>query len=144
MEGGHRAVGERFEKREMDEIDVEVQDVELERVLADVVEHGQVRGQVGLERRRIEPDCLIALGDEARRGARLGAREEGHIVTEIDKRVGEVRDDSLRASVETRRHRLVERSDERNPQSLRPVARGLSSGREAERSPRSRSIRVLV
>ena len=43
----------------MDQVDVEMQDVELGAPLAQLVQHREMRREIGLERGRIEPDGLV-------------------------------------------------------------------------------------
>ena len=71
MQRRHRARRNPLEQREMQQVDVEMQHVELVRALAHLVQHREVRGDVGFERRRIEADRLIAHRREPRGGPRI-------------------------------------------------------------------------
>ena len=95
----------------MDQVDVEVDDVELVAPLVHLVQHRQVRREVGLERAGIEPDGLVPHRHQRGAGPRLGAGEQRHLVAELDQGVGEVGDDPFRAAVEAGRDRFVERRD---------------------------------
>ena len=99
MQRGHRAVRETLEQREMNEIDVEVEDVEFVGALAHLMQHREMRGDVGLERAGIEPDGLLAHGNESRRRAGVSAGEQGDVVPQFHQRVCQVGDDTLGAAV---------------------------------------------
>jgi hypothetical protein len=71
---------ERLEERKMEEVDVEMQHVELVAPFVQLVQHREMRREVGVERAGIEPDRLVAHGHERGPGPRLGAREQGHLV----------------------------------------------------------------
>ena len=101
MQRGQRAVRERLEEREMKQIDVEMEHIELVGARADLVQHREMRGNVGLERVRIEPHCLLAHRDEARPRAGVAAREERHIVAELHERIRQVGYDPFGAAIET-------------------------------------------
>ena len=87
----------------------------------DLVQHRHVRREIGLEIAGIEPDGLIAAGHQLGLGPRFGAGEQGHLVAEVDERIRQVRDDSLRAAIKSRRHRLVQRRNLSDPHSSGPT-----------------------
>ena len=51
-------------EREMQHVDMEVEDVELVPPVMDLLHHGQMRCQIGLEPARIESDGLVAARDQ--------------------------------------------------------------------------------
>ena len=77
-----------------------MEDVELVPAAVHLVQHRQVRREVGLEFAGVQPDRLVAAGDQRRPGLGFGAGEEGDVVPEPDQGVGEVGDDALGAAVE--------------------------------------------
>lgn len=111
MQGGEGPIGEALEHREVDHVGVEMDDVEVVGTLHHLRQHDQVCGQVRLERRRIQPDRLIAYGDETR--ARLGVDrgEQGDVVPQVDQGVGQVGDDAFGAAIQPGRHGLIQRRD---------------------------------
>ena len=114
-----------LEEGKMDQVDVEVQDVELGAPLAQLVQHREMRREIGLERGRIEPDGLVTHRHERGSGARLGTGKQRHLVAELDQRVGEMGDDPFGTAVKTGRDGLVKRCDLRNlhqPLSRVPVS----------------------
>ena len=68
----------------------------------------------------IEPDRLIAHRHQLGLGLRVGAGEQGHLVAQVDQRVGQVGDDPLGAAIESRRHGFVQRRDLGDPHSSGP------------------------
>ena len=93
----------------MQHVDMEVQHVELVGAPAHFLQHRQVRGEIGLEHCRIEPDRLVAHRHQFGAGARIGAGEQRHLMAQINQRVGKVSDDALGAAVEFRRGGFVQR-----------------------------------
>jgi hypothetical protein len=110
--GARRAL---LEEREVDEVDMEMQDVELVLPSAHVVQLREMGREVGLERRRVEPDRLVTHRHERGLGPRLGGREQRHLVAELRQGIRQMRHDPFRAAVEAWRHRLVQRCDLRDP-----------------------------
>jgi hypothetical protein len=88
-------------------LDVEVQHVELVRVAAHALDHQQVVGH-GVGHLGIEAQRGWGAGDEARRGLRIGAREQGHVAPQPYQLLGKVRNDPLGTPVQPRRHALRE------------------------------------
>ena len=68
MQRGHRLVRKRAEQRQVQVLDVEMQQVELARARPDALEHQQVMGQ-GILHARIQPQRMRGAGDQAGRGA---------------------------------------------------------------------------
>ena len=95
----------------MDEINVEMQEIEFAPAQMKLVQHGEMRRHIGFQRRRIEPDGLIAHRHQCRPCLRLRAREQRHVVPKLHQRVGQVRHDPFGAAVEPGRDRLIQRRD---------------------------------
>ena len=114
MQRRHRVLRQRLEEREMQQVDVEVQDVELAAARAHFVQHREMCGDIGLERRGVEPDRLVAHRCEPRPRPRVAACEQRDVVAERHQRFGEVRDDPFGPAVKARRHRLAQRGDLRD------------------------------
>src|SRR5207253_2317696 len=102
----------------MQEIDVEMKNIELGRTLSYVVEHRQMCRNIRFEHAGIETDGLIADGGEPCPGACVRASEQRNVVSQIDHRVGEVRDDPLGAAIQARWNGFVERRDVRYTKTL--------------------------
>ena len=77
----------------------------------DLVQHGQVRGEVGFQRRGSSRIACSRTAHQPRLGACIGRGEQRDLVAEIAQRIAQVRDDSLRAAIELRRYGFVERGD---------------------------------
>ncbi len=121
VQGGERPLRIVLEEREVDHVGVEVDDVEVVRAPAHLVQHGHVRGEVRLQRGRIQPDGLIAHGHQLGLGFRVGAGEQGDLVAELDQGVAQVSDDTLGAAVELGGDRLVQRRHLRDLHSIYPL-----------------------
>ena len=107
---GQSPSSQRAEKREMEEIDVKMENVELLRVLAYLIDHQhEVRNAVA--HGRIEAERASTTGNQLGAGDRIPARKERHIVAKPDKFFGQIGNDPLSAAIETRRNTLNERSD---------------------------------
>jgi hypothetical protein len=104
VQGGQGAVGAVAKERELHHVGVEVDDVELVGQGPDLGDLAQVSGEIGFQGRGIKPDGLVANGDQLGLGLGFGAGEQGDVVTEIDERVGQVGDDTLRAAIQTWRN----------------------------------------
>ena len=115
------------EHGEMQKVRVKVQHVELACARKHFVQHRKMGGDIGFARRIVQSKRALATRVQRSARARISAREQRHFVTEVDQRVGKVRDDPLGAAVQARRHRLVQRRDLRNAQSAfgRDLARDL-------------------
>ncbi len=111
VERGQGALGHVLEEGEVDHIGVEVDEIELVRPPPHLVQHGHVRGEVRLQQRRIQPDRLVARGNQPGLGLGLGAGEQGHLMAQFDKGIGQVGHHPLRAAIQLRRDRLVQRRD---------------------------------
>ncbi len=108
VQGGECARGHFLEQREVQHVGVEVQHVKLVHAASDLVQHGQVCGQVGLQRRGVQPDRLVAHGRQARLGGGISAGKQGHVMSEIDQSVAQVGDHSFRTAIEFGRDRFIE------------------------------------
>ena len=101
---------QRAEKREVEQIDVKMKNVELLRALAHLINHQhEVRNDVA--HGRIKAQRTSATGSQLGAGDGVPARKERHIVAKPDKFFGQVGNDPLSAAIETRRNALNERSD---------------------------------
>ncbi|MNL17894.1 hypothetical protein D3C87_1390150 [compost metagenome] len=111
VQGGHRLVRQVAEEGEMDDVGVEMDDVELVGAVQNLGQQGHVRGQIGFQRFRVQPDGLIAHRDQPRPRLGLGAGEQGHFVAQIDQGVCQMGHDPFGAAVKPWRHRLIEGRD---------------------------------
>lgn len=94
----------------MQHIDMEVQDVELLRAAADVLEHDDVvRKEVGHV--RIEPEGDFAAGHQLGGGERVAARKERDVMAEPDEFFGKAMNNPLRSAVKLWRNTFCERGD---------------------------------
>src|SRR5690606_24842646 len=118
-------------EREVQHVDVEVDDVEPIRAAPDFVEHGEVCGDIRFERAFVQSDGAIPHHDKVSRGDRVPGPEERHVVSERHQNVRQEGDDALRAAVELRRDRFVEWRYLRDPHS-KP---NLSTPRYYRRTP---------
>src|SRR6266567_4771823 len=107
----HGPIRAMLEEREMDHVDVKMQHIELIRPQPHFVQHRKMRSKIGLERRRIEPDRLVAHCYDLGARSSAAAREQGDVMPKLDQGVGEMRDDPLGSSVELRRNGFVQRRD---------------------------------
>ena len=95
----------------MNHVDVEMDHVEFVPALANLVQHGEVGGEVGFRGRWIETDRLIADRDEPGFSVGVGAGEQRHLVPKIHQGVAKMSNHPLGAPVEFRRHGFIEGSD---------------------------------
>ena len=116
---GHGAGRELVKNREMELVDVKVQHVELRRHLPHLVEHQHVVWN-GIAHRWIEPKRLCAARHELCGGDGLPAGEQRDIMALRHQSLGEIADDSFRASVEARRHAFDQGGNLRNSHWLGP------------------------
>ena len=115
----------------MDQVGVEVDEVERVLPFVDFAHHREMRGEIGFEARRIEPNRLIADGHKFRAGFGIGAGKQGHLVAKLDQSFGEEEDDALGATIELGRNRLVQR---RNLRDLHLLSWPEQPGRTAKRA----------
>jgi hypothetical protein len=108
VQRGDGALGDVLEHREMDQVDVEVQHVEALRTATHLMQHRQMRREIGFQRRRIKPNRLVAHGYQGCTGFRLGAREQRDVVAKIRKRIREMGDDAFGATVQLWRNGLIQ------------------------------------
>jgi hypothetical protein len=83
----------------------------------------QMRGQVRLQRRGVQPDGLVAHRGQSGGGLRLGAGEQRHVMAQGHQRVGQVRHHPLGAAVQLGRHGFVQRGDLGDTHSQNSLAR---------------------
>jgi hypothetical protein len=114
VQGGQGLVRIGSEQREMDHVGMKVDDVELIHAVQNFAQHRQVGGEVGLQRRGVEADSLVANRDQARPGLGVSAGEQGDIVAQIHQGVRQMRHDALGSSIQLRRDGLVKRGDLRD------------------------------
>ena len=124
VERRHRGSGDSAQQRELHEVDVEVQDVEVLRALADLLQHQQVVRQ-RIAHRRVEAERGGGAFDQP--GARLGiaAGEEGDVVALRHQLLGQVGDDALGAAVEPGRDALGQGRDLGDLHGWAPRGRGI-------------------
>ena len=94
----------------MEEINVKMKNVELLRALAHLIDH-QHKVRNAVAHGSIEAQRTITTGSQLGGGDRVPASKERHIVTKPHEFFGQIGDDPLSASIETRRNALDERSD---------------------------------
>ena len=128
VQGGDGPARHLVEDGEMKLIDVKMQDVELGRHAANLVEHQHVVGD-DVFHRGVQSQRLRTARHELRRGDRLAAREQGHVMALRHQFLGDVRGDPFRAAVEPGRDALHQGSN------LRDLHCGLPHVDAAGRSP---------
>jgi hypothetical protein len=101
---------QRAEKREVEEIDVKMENVEVLRVLAYLIDH-QHEMRNAVAHGRIEAERASTTRSQLCAGDRIPTCKQRHLVAEPDKFLGQIGSDPLGAAVETRRNALNERSD---------------------------------
>ena len=114
VQGRQRAVGETGHEREMQQINMEMDDVEIVGLAAHVVQHHQMVGQ-GVLDGGIESQGHVRAADQFRRGPRVAAGKQGDVVALMNKFFGEVGNHPLGAAVEVGRHAFHQRGNLRNP-----------------------------
>ena len=111
------ALGEVLEHWKVKKIGVEMQNIEVSDASAHLVQHHQMGGDIRLESAAIEPNGLFAPDDKIRLGCRVGARKQRYLVAKVDERLAEVGNNSFCATIEHRRHGLVQGGNLRDLQS---------------------------
>src|SRR4029434_5884718 len=96
-------------------IDVEVDDVELDRGVDDLIEHHHMMGE-GIDAVRIEAEAAADDRSQICACPRIARGVEGHLMALPDKLFGQVRDDALRTAVENGWNALEQRRDDRDSQ----------------------------
>ena len=99
MQRGHGSRRKILEERKVDEVDVEMQEIELVPAQMKLVQHGKVSRQVRFQRRRVEPNSLVAHRNQSRPRMGLRTREQRDLVPKLDESVGQMRHDPLGAAV---------------------------------------------
>src|ERR1700680_1315997 len=107
---GHSPSCQRAEKREMDQIDVKMENVEFLRVLPYLIDH-QHEVWNAVAHGRIKAERTSTTGNQLGAGDRIPTCKERRPVAEPNKFFGQIGSDPLGAAVETRRNALNERSD---------------------------------
>ena len=126
MQGGDGAARDRPEQRELELIDMEVQDVEVVGALAHAIEHQHVIGD-RIEDAGVEPQRLGHAGHEIGGRDRIAAGKQRDVMAERDELFGQVGDDPLGAAIKPWRHALDQRRDLRDFHwCLRTAPRGLN------------------
>ena len=110
MQRGHGAIDEVADERKMQDVDVKMQNVELVRDRAHLIEHHDMVGDRILDA-RIQTQGGLAERLEPGRRAGVAAGEQSHVVALPDQLLRQVGDDPFRAPIEPRRAALEERSD---------------------------------
>ena len=101
---------QRSEKREMEQIDVKMKNVEFLCALAHLINHQhEVRNDVA--HGRIKAKRASTTGSQLGAGDGVPACKERHIVAKPDEFFGQIGNDPLSAAIETRRNALNERGD---------------------------------
>ena len=110
MQGGHRAMSRAGKQRQVQQVEVEVQDVERRSLPADPIQHHQVMRQRILHA-GIEAQRDVGAGDQARGRFRIRSGEQRDIVSKLNQFVREVSDDALGAAVAAGRHAFDQRGN---------------------------------
>ena len=121
VQRGDGAARDRPEQRELELVDMEVQDVEVVGALAHAIEHQHVIGD-RIDDAGVEPQRLGHAGHEIGRRDRIAAGEQRHVVAERDQLFGQVGDDPLGAAIKPWRHALDQRRDLRDFHCVFPTA----------------------
>ena len=121
MQRGDRAACDRPEQREMELVDMEVQDVEVVGALAHAVQHQHVIGD-RIADAGVEPQRRGHAGHQIGRRDRIAAREQRHVMAERHQFFGQVGNDPLGAAIKPWGNALHQRRD------LRDFHNCLSSG----------------
>ena len=87
-----------------------MQHVEFVGDTAHLFEHQHVRGE-DVADRRVEAQCARPRSFERRLRVGVAACEQGHVVPQVDERIGEVGHHALGAAIEFRRNGLVQRGN---------------------------------
>ena len=98
VQRGDGAACDRPKQREMELIDMEVQDVEVVGALAHAIEHQHVIGN-RIADAGVEPQRLGHAGHQIGRGDQIAARKQRHVMAERNQFFGQVGDDPLGAAV---------------------------------------------
>ena len=94
------AVRNSLEEREMNQVDMKMENIELVSPSPYFVQHGEMRGDVRFKRGGVEPDRPLPHGDEPPRGSGLAAGEKRDVVAKLHKRVRQVGNDPFGPTVE--------------------------------------------
>jgi hypothetical protein len=118
---------------------MEVDDVEVVRL-----PQNRFQGQDLVRHRilaaRIEAQSLAADRDQAGAGVRITAREQRHVVSELDQMLGQVRHDPFSTAIEARRHGLLQWSNLRDTHGPASLVKW-RAGERQDPAPGSRCVR---
>ncbi len=109
MQGGDGLVRQPLEEGEVDHVGVEMDDVEVVGAVQDGGEQGHVRGQVRLERGRVQADGAIAHRHQLGPGAGISAGKQGDFVAQVHQGICQVGDHPLGSTIKTRGNSLIQR-----------------------------------
>src|ERR1700732_676514 len=98
---------QRAEKREVEEIDVKMENVEVLRVLAYLIDH-QHEMRNAVAHGRIEAERARTTGAQLGAGDRIPTCKERHIVAKPHEFFGQIGSDPFDAAIQTRRNTLDE------------------------------------
>ena len=109
VQGGDALVREMPEGREMEKVEVKVDDVEFVLPAHHLVEHGQQAREMVVD--PAQAQAGLRTGDEIGGSDQIAAGEQGDVVAEIDQAFGQPPDDPLGSAIKLRRHQLGQGSD---------------------------------
>jgi len=114
MKGRHRPAADTAGEREMQQIEVEMDDVELVGALHHLLDEHDVVGN-GIGDRGIEAQGRLAGADEFGRGDGIAARKERDVVFLTNQLFGQIGDDALGATIEPGRYAFEKGGNLRDP-----------------------------
>ena len=109
VKGRQALVGEMLEQRQLNEVDVKVDEIILVGIGADLVDHRHGIGNMTVD--PVESQSTRRAGYQFGRRFAVAAGIERHIMAEIDQRFGEPPDDSFGPTVELGRNGFGQRRD---------------------------------
>jgi hypothetical protein len=110
VQSGHTREPIPTRQREMQIVDVEVDDIELAATMKYLFQQADVMREL-IDTGLVEAQRTRDDRDQSRRRHRIAARKERHVVTLRHELFGEIRDDPLGPAVERGRNALVQRRD---------------------------------
>ncbi len=113
VQGGNGAVCDRPERRKLELVDVEMQNIKFVGALAHAIEHQHIIGD-GI---RTLASSRSALGPQLTRLAaviRIAARKQCHVVAQCHQFLSQIGDNSFGAAIKPRRNAFDQRRDLRN------------------------------
>lgn len=124
-----------LEKWKLQQVGVEMDDVEFGRARADIVQHREMRRDIGLERRRIEAQRLLSCGNQLRTRDRIATGEQDHVVTKLDQGIAQIGHYPFGPAVELRWHGFTQWRNLRNTHSRSVAVTGDQSRCNPNRPP---------